>query len=265
MGWRMSLDDDGVKWPRWWLQTMLGLWLGVVVSCDGTTGSGSGGSAGAGASSGSGGDGGTFPEGCEFLARTVPPPECSGEYSSAAQCEQIKTEDRERDYTLEVDPLGSAAEREERVECLLSWLDALGLEGEADPLGEQIEVVAKYPEIELVLESAALKSYWVECENPRCEYCELLNEQDCAEDAFCRAYEGWRLDDAENQECLDPEARRFASCMSAQEGCGQAQSHARDGSGDCWYFWETCYDQTLLPVDESCGGDTASVPSCDEL
>jgi hypothetical protein len=197
------------------------------------------------------------------LAETNPAPECSADYAPIEACEQIKTENNERDYTLEVVPSGTDEERVDRVDCLLGWLEALGLNAETDSDREQIEVVARYEDIEPVLGSAALTRYWVQCKNPRCEYCELFDEQQCTQDVFCTAYEGWRLDDPENEECLDWETTTFASCMSAQEGCGQAGSHARDSNGDCWFFTTFCYTLTLLPVDDTCGGDTAAVPFCE--
>lgn len=234
------------------LQTACGETENSGSESDGGTTSTNGGSAGM------PGDG--VPTGCEMLAETNPNPHCV----SDDRCEQVKTENGPRTFTLFIDDTGTdedgndvpytEQELGKRIDCLQQWLEELGLESSV--VSDDIEVTATVEELEPVLATAALASYAVDCVDHDCDHCFDHDEAACAADAFCLEYRGQPLDEA--RECLGEVA--FAGCLGHDDSCGAAPSYARDAAGQCWWLPSYCYDLPHLPLDETCGDSNADPP-----
>ena len=187
--------------------------------------------------------------------------------SEAEACEQVRSNDRAYDFTLELatsDDGGAAFTEEklaERMECLVSWLEKQGLDAEVDSDGERVTLTAEFEAVEGVLNSGVLNHYTVDCASGDCQYCEEFGAQECGADAFCRNYVGRRYN--ETWICLG--SQEFAGCVAHNLQCGQAPSFARDETGQCWWFSTYCYDLRRLPIDPSCGdADSDPAPDCPE-
>lgn len=97
--------------------------------------------------------------------------------------------------------------------------------------------------------------------------CEVLDQQECADEPRCLAQRGDRLD--QDQGCLYE--NEFAVCVAA-EGCQGIVEAYVDPSGNCWLFGEVCLDEgngmgwMLDPDFEACpelaDWEVDPLPSC---
>lgn len=183
-----------------------------------------------------------IPEGCEFLSWTDEG--FCGDWPE--RCAQMRLDGSTRTLDCHVpssfyDADGqyvsvTGTAQEQRVECVVAWLEALGASGVAAD-GDRVSARGTWDEIGPLAESSTLMCHPV-CNEQDCDYCYDLDEGSCADDAFCETGTGRRVN--LEASCLEPS--EFATCRPGDQGCDDALTTAEDESGECWYFGSICYD-----------------------